>query len=80
MSGAFGFSQVKTWETFEVKNIILFNYKFQIKDDFEINDDMPNLLIPSQFNSMICQFKTCLLLVTCFVFRSLFCPFSQVTN
>ena len=22
----------------------------------------------------------CLLLVTCFVFRSLFCPFTQVTN
>ena len=45
MSGAFGFSQVKTWETFEVKNIISFNYKFQINHDFEINDDMPNLLL-----------------------------------
>ena len=45
MSGAFVFSQVKTWETFEVKNIISFNHKFQINDDFEINDDMPNLLL-----------------------------------
>ena len=45
MLGAFGFWLVKTWETFEVKNIIIFNYKFQINDDFEINDDMPNLLL-----------------------------------
>ena len=45
MSGAFGISQVKTWESFEVKIIISFNYKFQINDDFEINDDMPNLLL-----------------------------------
>ena len=45
MSGAFGFSQVKTWETSEVKNIISFNCKFQINIDFEINDDLPNLLL-----------------------------------
>ena len=45
MSGAFGFWLVKTWETFEVKNIINFNYKFQINDDFEINDEMPKLLL-----------------------------------
>ena len=45
MSGAFGFWLVKTWETFEVKNIISFKYKFLINDDFEINDDMPNLLL-----------------------------------
>ena len=47
MSGAFGFLLVKTWETFEVKNIISFKYKFLINDDFEINDDMdmPNLLL-----------------------------------
>ena len=41
MSLALGFWLVKTWETFEVKNIISFNYKFQINDDVEINDDMP---------------------------------------
>ena len=45
MSGAFGFWLVKTWETFEVKNIISFNYKFQINDGFEKNDDMPKLLL-----------------------------------
>ena len=45
MSGAFGFWLVKTGETFEVKNIISFNYKFRINDDFEINDDMPKLLL-----------------------------------
>ena len=45
MSAAFGFWLVKTWETSEVKNSISFNYKFQINDDLEINDDMPKLLL-----------------------------------
>ena len=43
MSGAFGFWLVKTWKTFEAKNIISSNYKFLINDDFEIN--MPKLLL-----------------------------------
>ena len=45
MSGAFGFWLVKTWESFDVKDIISFNYKFQINDDFEIKDDMPKMLL-----------------------------------
>ena len=45
MTGAFGFWLVKPWETFEVKNIISFNYKFQINDDFVMNDDIPKLLL-----------------------------------
>ena len=45
MSGAFGFWLVKIWETFEVKHIISLNYKVQINDDFERNDDMPKLLL-----------------------------------
>ena len=35
MSGAFGFWLVKIWETFEVENIISFNYKFQNQQSCE---------------------------------------------
>ena len=45
MSGAFEVWLVKSWEHFEVKNIISFNYKIQMNDDFEKKDDMSKLLL-----------------------------------
>ena len=131
--GAFGIRLVKVWETFEVKNIIGFDYKLQNQQEKLASRglwakhrgthcssrgshqatkwscrgppgkrhkalfgfDFEDRIFKRSFTSlvfgdwMINEARSltkhivtllCLLLVTCFVFRSLFCPFTQVSN